>query len=604
MPLESISTLLAQLVNYPHLVILLLLWLTYSYVIAKGGFVSDDLQGIEQYDGTLQYPVEDKDGKTTNDANGKVIKGRKICYGTLSKWVRYHLCGGHFPSKHRYKKPDGTDGDNVPCGKVSRRHHTLSVVVQSIACILLYQFLITFTTPTIALLTVCLFIVHPTCVQAVAWPSAIGYILSLICICASLLISTWTMVQTNIWLAILGLGGIAFFQIWGVYAQGIPLATCLIMLLLGQWPLAIFSGIIALIPTVINLGGYVSYRKSEFKKQAMEQSTNLSPRKFIVVLKTIAYYFYLTCWPARLGLYHTWGFHYDKEIERWDWRATSGLLLVSGSLLALCYGPLEIKLGILWFYCFLFLFLNWITAQQWVTERYLYIPVIGLSLITCTYLQEILPIYFLIFGMFLSRTLTHLGTYDNELRFYLSNTWNFPNSEVAHGNLGVAYASAGLSGAANDNWVIAGTINKDYDVPFYNIFSATKSRAFMMIQNGAYEQGIQTLASSIPMLEKVLCCKVLHFKEGWTKEYNDLKSMVSNPINMLLGEMQRLHNIKASLSNQLAIAQDDKRRGEVIPSIADNDRQIQNLHNFLSSRGIVFELNPQKAFLAKLTQPK
>ena len=586
----------------PHLTILGTLWITYSYVIAKSGFCSDDLMGIEQYDGTLQYPVEDADGKTKNDANGKVIKARKICYGTLSKWVRNKLCGGNFPSKHFYKKPDGTNGDPIPCGKVPRRHHTLSVVAQSIACLLLYQFLITVTTPTIALLTVLLFIVHPTCIQAVAWPSAIGYILSLICICASLLISTWIMSNLTLFHILIGLGGLAFFQVWGVYAQGIPLATCVIMLLLGQWQLAIFSGLIAGIATFINLGGYVKYRRGEFKKQAMDDSTHFSWRKPIVALKTIAYYIYLAVWPARLGLYHTWGFHYDKGVERWDWRASIGLLFVCLSGYFLVTGVPEVKLGIVWFYAFIFLFLNWITAQQWVTERYLYIPVIGLCLISSLYLPPM--IYVLIFGMLLSRTLCHVATYDNELRFYLSNTWNFPKSEVAHGNLGVAYASVGLTGAASDNWTIAGSLNKDYDVPFYNMYSGVKSKAYQMIQQGAYEQGISTLASALPLMEKVLNCKVLHFKSDWSKEYEEIKSTVQNPIGILMGEMSRLHNLKNTLAEELRKAKDDKRRNEVIPSINDNNAQIENLKKFLLARGIVLDFNPEKAFLQKITQQR
>src|SRR3990167_8747254 len=334
----------------------------------------------------------------------------------------------------------------------------------------------------------------------------------------------------------------------------------------------------------------------------MEQSTSLSLRKPIVVLKTIAYYFYLAIWPAKLGLYHTWGFHYDKEVERWDWRSSFGLLLVSLSIYFLLVGGPEVKLGIAWFYCFLFLFLNWITAQQWVTERYLYIPVIGLCLIFSLYAP--ITIYLLVFGMLLSRTLCHVATYDNELRFYLSNSWNFPKSEVAHGNLGVAYAAVGLTGAANDNWVIAGSINKEYDVPFYNMYSGLKSKGYQMITSGAYEQGIQTLASSLPYLEKVLSCKVLHFREQWQKEYDELRNVLANPVSILVGEMDRLHKLKATLANELAIAKDDKRRGEVIPSISDNDKQIEALKRFLSSRGIMFEYNPAKALLSKLTQPK
>lgn len=585
----------------PYLIILGVLWTTYSYVVFHSGFVSDDIQGIQGYDGTLLYPVEDKDGKTSNGPDGKVITARKISYGTLSKWVRNKLCGGMFPSSQHYpKKPDGTEGDFIPCAHVPARHHVLSLVVASIAVVLLYNFLITVTTPTVAILTVCLFIVHPTCVQAVAWPSAIGYILSLICICASLNIAHWTVAQSNQWLFVLGLGGLAFFQIWGVYAQAIPMATWLILLVLGQWQMALVAFVFSTLTAARNLREYVVYRKQEFKKQHMESSTSLNVRKPIVALKTLAYYIYLAVFPNRMGLYHKWGFHYDKKMELWDWRAICGLIVFGVSVYSFCKGPLEVKIGIVWFYAFISLFLNWITAQQWVTERYLYIPVIGLCLISSLFLQHLLPLYFFIFGMFMCRTLCHLPIYDSELRFYLSNAWNFPDSEVALGNLGVAYTSVGLSGAAGDMWLMAGTINAEYDVPFYNLFSKQKTQGLMLIQSGAYEQGIQTLANSIPILDKVLSCKVLHFPDQWKKESDDLKRIIENPVNMLMGELQRLQNLKESLNVELAKAKDKKRIDEITPSITNNENQINNLIAYFSSKGISVNFDPQRALLNQL----
>ena len=601
MILDSSIALLTQVLKCPYFQILSTLWITYSYLIFRGGHVSDDLQGIAAYDGTLMYPVEDKDGKPTLDKEGKVIKARKICYGTLSKWVRYHLCGGHFPSRHHQKLPDGKEGEAIESGKISTHHHVLSLVIASIACILLYQFLLTITTPIVSILTILLFIVQPTCVQAVAWPSAIGYILSLVCICASLLISTWTMGQTTPGMFILGLGGLAFFQILGVYAQAIPMFTWVIMLVLGQWQMAVVAFLASGAIAMTNLKGYVTFRNSEFKKQNMGQSTSFNIRKPIVALKTLAYYIYLSVFPAKLGLYHKWGFHYDKKVELLDWRAICGLLFLGLSLYFFFTGGIEVRVGLAWFYVFLALFLNWITAQQWVTERYLYIPVIGLCLITCLFLQHNLYLYWFIFGMFMCRSMVHMPTYENELRFYLSNTWNFQDSEVAFGNLGVAYTSAGLSGASNDMWVIAGSINPDYDVPFYNIFARVKSQGMLMIQNGAYEQGFQAIASAVPLLEKTLSCKTLHYKDMWEKELSEIKTMLSNPSATLVNELARLYQVRMSLNKELAKKNDEKRVAEILPSVTNNENQIKNLVKFLDAKGIKIDFNAERGLLSKLT---
>lgn len=594
---EAVLSQLQVLPYSPYLIISFTLWFTYLYIVLRGGFVSDDLAGIEGYDGTLMYPVDTKELVAK-----EVQKVRKVSYGTLSKWVRYHICGGHFPSRHHYPANNGVEGTPIPSGKVASHHHILSIVCANIAAILLYNFLLSITTPFVALLTVILFVIHPTCVQAVAWPSAIGYILSLICICSTINIASWATAQTELAPIILGVGGVAFFSIWGVFAQAIPMFTWIILLVLGQWQMALVSGFFSLATASFNLRGYVVHRKEEFKKQAMDDSTSFNIRKPIVALKTFAYYIYLALFPIRLGLYHGWGFHYDKKMELWDWRAISGLVISVGLFFVYMSSGLPIRIGIVWFAIFLFLFLNWITAQQWVTERYLYIPVIGVCLIASVFLQHSLCLYFLVAGMLLCRTMTHLPTYDNELRFYLSNTWNFPKSEVAYGNLGVAYASVGLLGASNDMWVIGSSLNKEYDVPFYNMFSRMKTNAFLMIQNGAYEQGLAGLNASIPMLEKVLACKVLHFKDMWQKELVELKNIVQNPAAFLMGEMQRLEQVKWTLTTELTKTTDPKRQNELIPSINDNFRQMENLKAFLASKGIIIEYNPEKGLLSKLTQ--
>ena len=199
------------------------------------------------------------------------------------------------------------------------------------------------------------------------------------------------------------------------------------------------------------------------------------------------------------------------------------------------------------------------------------------------------------------RTLCHLPTYDNELRFYLSNTWNFPKSEVAYGNLGVTYSMVGLGGASSDMWRISSSLNPEYDVPHYNLFSKMRSEAHMMMQNGDYENGLRTLSNSLPFIEKTLQCKVLHFPDQWKKECEELKSIVINPSNYLAGELFRLFNLRTTLQNELINAKDDKRRNEILPSIQNNEMQIKNLQQSIQARNIQIEMSPDKVLLNKLT---
>ena len=156
----------------------------------------------------------------------------------------------------------------------------------------------------------------------------------------------------------------------------------------------------------------------------------------------------------------------------------------------------------------------------------------------------------LILGGLLVRTWMHLPTYDNELRFYLSNTWNFPDSEVAHGNLGVTYLRAGYSGAAVDTWKQAAVINPDYDVPHYNIYSYYRSGAMNALTQGNYAQCVDLLRTAKPHLERCLKCSVCHFKTDWDKELETLNQDIANPMRIVLQEEQRLLKLEKELKEK------------------------------------------------------
>jgi len=543
----------------------------YLYVILKGGFVSDDLAGIASYDGKLQ--------------------GRE--YGMISRWLRYHICGGNFPSDKKYP-----NGEPIPQGKIPARHHTLVVTVFTIACILNFFALKNIIGAKLALMAICLFIVHPVGVQAVAWCSGLGYPLSLFWIGAMLNIVQWAYPLNNTKLAI-ALPIFLVFQFLGIHAQFIPMMTCVILWFLGYKLFAVIGAIISAIMLFDIIKQTIKLRKDEFEKQKMGQSTFLHWRKFMVAMKTLLYYLGLVVAPRKMGLYHKWGFHYSKDLERDDhlfWLGLAGFIGLIG-IFTLC--PIEpIRLGILWFLAFSVIFWNWVTIQQFVTERYIFIPTLGFALIVSYITQNHFWIYSLIFGLYLCRTWVHLPTYDNELRFYQSNHWNFQDSEVALGNLGVTYINAGMEGTALDTWNVATQINGDYDVPWYNIFSTYRTKAVMAIQHGRYMEGIQNMQIALPYMEKVLSCKVCHFPDIWAKERNQLKFAIANPQLIFQEEMERLNKLAIEYSLMKLQAQTKERAQEVEQSIINNQKQIESLSLFMTSNGI--PLNNNNGFMQKL----
>ena len=556
----------------PYLALTISCWITYCYVIFRGGFVSDDLMGIAEYDGKLQG----------------------FEYGMISRWVRYHLCGGNFPSKHKFP-----NGQPVPTGKIPARHHTLSVVVFTLSVLSTYYFLQAIVGPKVAFLACLLFAVHPVVTQGVAWISGLGYPLSLLWITLSLNLLgyyySFTAPSTTITCAVFL--GFLLIQFLAINALFVALVSFPILLFMGYYPFAILAILISIVQGAQIVRATIKLRKDEFEKQAMGGSTFIKPRKFIVAAKTFLYYIIHSLFPSRMGLYHKWGYHYGSDVERESIFFFLGLLAAGGVVTWFFLTPIiAIKLGLLWFSCFIFIFLNWITIQQFVTERYLMIPVIGICLIVSYFLQDYIYIYTFILGLALCRTWLHLPTYDDELRFYLSNTWNFKNSEVAYGNLGVTRIRIGQVGAALDCWHEAIHHNPDYDVPYYNIYSHYKSNALFQVQRGNFQGATDLLKQAHPYLVKCVACKVCHFKEQWTKELVEVTSWINTPILLVVNEKTRITQLRDSLQKRLSELKDPKNPVEIqdiTSSITDASKQLESIERMLESQGVKPVENPK-----------
>jgi len=589
--LEHILELIHKVTSSPYLDYIILsaiVWIAYGYVIKHGGFVSDDLSGIQGFDGILQ---------TTNDADKNLPTSKKILkseYGMISRWLRYTIVGGNFPSKH--KDPRGIA---IPQGKIPARHHALSVIVFNIAVLFLYHWLTLITTPQVALLTTALFIVHPIGTQSIAWCSGLGYPLCLFWMSVTLNFVFWSKSVPSDYQLFVMIGFCAL-QFFGIHAMFTAMMLWTVLLFFGYWQFAVLGFLISIVMGLDIIKQTVGMRVAEFKKQQMGQSTVLNWRKIVVALKTLHYYIGHVIFPNRMGLYHTYGFHYSKDMERTDSRFWGGFLIFCGLVCVFLISPwLEIKLGILWFIAFVWIFLNWITIQQFITERYIFIPSIGVCLIIAFLTKDYPVVYALIFGGYLVRTWMQLPTYDNELRFYQSNHWQFPTSEVALGNLGVTYMNYGLPGASMDAWKLGASINPDYDVSWYNIFSSMRTEAMTAISHGDFDNGIAKLRSALPMLEKCINAKTCHFPDVWKKEYNELANAIKNPLGIVVGEHKRLADLLTNLYAMRSQTQDPKRIAEIEASINDTHNQIKHSENYLTQRGGVQTLTEQ-SLLSKI----
>lgn len=493
--------------------------LTWSYIL-KGDWCSDDWEGVWQF--------SDKFARHQDQVTGKIIKEEVIDFyeneiekdgkkekkkyknrqfnphiefpGCVIRWLRLNLGS-------KYQVLGKNEKQHEIWGHVqsARKHHWISWMIQFLNTLLAYFFLRNVVDDKLAFLAILLFSIHPVSVQVTAWISGIGYLLSLTWLLLSLNIVYWIpnpLIHTPI---------IAFLTFLSACNLLSGMANFIVLAFLGFWWAALAAVLVSIYAFSKQGLEVIRYRVKAFVDQNMGKSTNVTWRKPILMLKSFYYYIKLLMFPKRLGLYHEWGYHYDEKIDRWDWMSTKGLACLGLCLFLFIFGPMPIKLGVLWMVIYLSLFLNLVTAQQTVADRYAFLSSLGFSILIAFLFQNSPVLYTFIFTLYLMRTWVHLPTFDNEVKFYQSNCWNF-NSEVALGNLGVTYQRLQLFGMAFDSWRLATRLYDGYDVPHYNLYSAHLASG--------------NLTEARNHLQKCLSAKVCHFDKIWKKDMENIDRLI------------------------------------------------------------------------------
>lgn len=521
--------------SIPHevvsLVPILSLYIACWVYCIKGLFVSDDIDGIAKFSESFQPEQITPDGKVieekkidTYEENGKTWKmtqfNNSIPFpASIIRWLRLNI-GKKWTIIGKNKKGHEVTGYIQDF----RKHHIINLTIQAINITLAYFLLDRLFGSKIAFMTCLLFAVYPLGCQTVAWISGIGY---LSCLTGILAVLNLVTIFPETPLTLIGVTLGATFASSGLL---VGCALWVILVMLGKYWAALFAFIPGIVILLKQGKLAVDFRKKAFREQNMGRSTYINPRKAIVIMKTIYYYVRMMVFPKRLGLFHKWGYHYEDSLERIDGMFWKGLLCVIAIVYSVFFSnfAFPIKFGVLWFIVMLYPFINLITAQQFVADRYAFIPSFGYCLILSYFLQDYAILYSFLVGLMLMRTWVHLPTFDNEIKFYQSNIFNFPDSEVAYGNLGVICASKGLNNWAIDAWKESARINDFYDVPHYNLYSAYKANRLF---NEAKAE-----------LYKCLNAKTVHFENQWKVEMEKLE------------KVSKIHQDIAIINNEMNIA--------------------------------------------------
>ncbi len=325
----------------------------------------------------------------------------------------------------------------------SKREHSIILIIHTLNCILIYLAL---GTSAVSFLSALLFAVNPSNNQSAVWLSGRGYLYST------------TIILLGMWLLPL----FPFFYICTYWWASSTILTPLLFLF---YPPSIY---VLLLP----MGMYL-FRKNVRMvlnnriKEATPLMKQLDWGKVVVAIKCYTYYFLLSLFPYRLGMYHTFCFTLglSKEEDR-KWKSMSplfyvGCVLLTSFALILVYGNEEYRWGIIWFTLLIAQWCNLTTLYQPIAERYLYLPNIGVMYL----LSSLILPHSILISIFLTayvlRLYYYLPAYKDHLSLFKYNVENFPTLYNVYNSYGGELYIRGKIGAAIDVWIDGLQYNKE-----------------------------------------------------------------------------------------------------------------------------------------------
>lgn len=315
--------------------------------------------------------------------------------------------------------------------------HLMGIVIHLTNCILMYY---AFGHNQVSFMASLLFAVNPAGTQASVWLSGRMYALSAMSV---LLMFTLPMLTP-------------LFYIAGTVFAFTSILAPLILLKTWYW------WWLFLIPVYwyLHKGGRSTIQRRLAIRTGVEKQWRV--QKIIVFFKTIGYYFCVALIPTRLGIYHEFLYSYGltpedlKEGERIDKFFWIGLCISYIFITNYFFNYSLAVFGLFWFFLFISQWGNIITMNQFVAERYLYLPLIGM-MYTLASVISALPNSEIIFTVFMTYYITRLqfaipsyNSIDNCVEY---NRLNFPGLHVIYTWLGQIYKKRDANFLALEWWL-------------------------------------------------------------------------------------------------------------------------------------------------------
>jgi len=213
---------------------------------------------------------------------------------------------------------------------------------------------------------------------------------------------------------------------------------------LGYIPIALYYpyGWLIAIPIYMYFTGN-RWKTGQKQRETVHANYGIKERKFSLtnlfnVPKCLSYYIHVMLVRClrlgSLGFFHSFG--KGTSLSRRGTLGGSGLVCLTFFAFGMTVNPF----GCLWFFCMMGVFSQFIIMGQFVAERYTFLPMIGMCMILCSFLEQFHTIYFTILAtIWFMVSLDYVGAYKNNEHLFSYSFSSFPEAGENPNNLGNIY---------------------------------------------------------------------------------------------------------------------------------------------------------------------
>ena len=358
--------------------------------------------------------------------------------------------------------------------------HTITLLIHTINCMLIYK---AFGSNDVSFLAAMLFAVNPVNNQASVWLSGKVYALA-----ATFILLGW-------WIKPL----FPLFYFTSFYFSLNGVLTPLLFLFTPQ----IYFAVLPIILGFFFKNKVIGEPKRRYKQGSIYMR-ELSPRKLIISIKTLGYYFRLCLFPFKLGMCHKYLHEYGltkQETEKW-YSFDKYFWLGLGVILTAGIGLLNRweVFGLIWFIVLTAQWCNFLVLNHPVCERYVYLSNIGLMIMLAKALMTIpygMYLAVAIWTFYVTKLWFFLPSYKTNYAYFRSNKQEFEDVAIAYNQEGLEAIRFGQPSTALDIFM-QGLFYRPYD------FRLNYNSANLMIGMGKFEQAKFFLHRAHQSLDKGL----------------------------------------------------------------------------------------------------